>query len=162
MLDLDEFDVRLIAALQRDGRASNAELAEAVHLSASQVSRRLARLEAAHIVTGYRPVIDRKAVGLGVLAFTAVSLERHSENASAEFERAVRDMPEVLECHALTGEADYLLRIVAADLDAFSQFLLHRLIRRQGVRSVHSNLVLASIKPPAPLPLDHLARDPVG
>lgn len=162
MLDLDEFDVRLLAALQRDGRASNAELAEAVHLSPSQVSRRLARLEAAKVVTGYRPVIDRKAVGLGVLAFTSVSLERHSENASGEFERAVRDMPEVLECHALTGEADYLLRIIAADLDAFSQFLLHRLIRRQGVRSVHSNLVLESIKPPAPLPLDHLARDPAG
>ena len=162
MLDLDEFDVRLLAALQRDGRASNAELAEAVHLSPSQVSRRLARLEAAQVVTGYRPVIDRKAVGLGVLAFTSVSLERHSENASAEFERAVRDMPEVLECHALTGEADYLLRIIAADLDAFSQFLLHRLIRRQGVRSVHSNLVLESIKPPAPLPLDHLARAPAG
>src|ERR1044071_869593 len=120
MPDLDVFDVRLLAALQQDGRASNATLAEAVHLSPSQVSRRLARLEAEGVIAGYRAVIAPKAVGLGVLAFTSVSLERHSETASVDFERAVRDLPDVLECLAVTGEADYLLRIIAADLEAFS------------------------------------------
>jgi len=156
MPDLDIYDVRLLAALQADGRASNATLAEAVHLSPSQVSRRLARLEAAGVVSGYRPVIDRKAIGLGVMAFTSVSLERHAESRSADFERAIRAIPEVLECHALTGEADYILCIVAADLEAFSQLLLHRLMRLPGVRAVHSNIVLESIKPAALLPLGHL------
>jgi Lrp/AsnC family transcriptional regulator, leucine-responsive regulatory protein len=158
MTELDEFDIRLLDALQADGRASNAVLAEAVRLSPSQVSRRLARLEAAGVVSGYRPVIERKAIGLGVMAFTSVSLERHAETASADFERAIRAIPEVLECHALTGEADYILRIVAADLEAFSQLLLHRLMRLPGVRAVHSNIVLESIKPAALLPLGHLRQ----
>ena len=139
-------------------RIARSKSAEAVHLSASQVSRRLARLEAEGVVTGYRPEIDRKAIGLGVMAFTSVSLERHAETASADFERAVLLIPEILECHALTGEADYILRIVAADLEAFSQLLLHRLMRLPGVRAVHSNVVLESIKPAALLPLGHLQR----
>lgn len=153
--DLDIFDLRLLAALQRDGRAPNAALAETVGLSASQVSRRLARLESEGVIATYAALLQPDAVGLSVLAFSSVSLERQAE-AMDGFEAAVLRFPEILECYSVTGEQDFVLRIVAKDLKAFADFLSHRLLRVPGVRSVRSSIVLHTIKQTTALPLDSL------
>lgn len=150
--DLDVFDLRLLAALQRDGRAANAALAESVGLSASQVSRRLARLEAEGVIATYAALLKPEAVGLTVLAFSSISLERQAE-AMDGFEAAVLRFPEILECYSVTGEQDFVLRIVARDLKAFADFLSDRLLRVPGVRSVRSSIVLHTIKQTTALPL---------
>ena len=150
--DLDVFDLRLLSALQRDGRAPNAALAETVGLSASQVSRRLARLEADGVIATYAALLKPDAVGLNVLAFSSVSLERQAE-AMDGFEAAVLRFPEILECYSVTGEQDFVLRIVARDLKAFADFLSDRLLRVPGVRSVRSSIVLHTIKQTTALPL---------
>jgi len=150
--DLDVFDLRLLSALQRDGRAPNAALAETVGLSASQVSRRLARLEADGVIATYAALLKPDAVGLSVLAFSSVSLERQAE-AMDGFEAAVLRFPEILECYSVTGEQDFVLRIVARDLKAFADFLSDRLLRVPGVRSVRSSIVLHTIKQTTALPL---------
>ncbi len=150
--DLDVFDLRLLTALQREGRAPNAALAESVGLSASQVSRRLARLEAEGVIATYAALLKPDAVGLTVLAFSSVSLERQAE-AMDGFEAAVLRFPEILECYSVTGEQDFVLRIVARDLKAFADFLSDRLLRVPGVRSVRSSIVLHTIKQTTALPL---------
>lgn len=151
-IDLDVFDLRLLAALQKEGRAPNAALAESVGLSASQVSRRLARLEADGVIASYAALLKPEAVGLTVLAFSSISLERQAE-AMDGFEKAVLRFPEILECYSVTGEADFVLRIVARDLKAFADFLSERLLRVPGVRSVRSSIVLHQIKHTTALPL---------
>ena len=151
--DLDVFDLRLLAALQTDGRAANAALAESVGLSASQVSRRLARLEGDGVIAGYAALLKPEAIGLTVLAFSNISLDRQAE-AMDGFEAAVLRFPEILECYSVTGEADFVLRIVARDLKAFADFLSERLLRVPGVRSVRSAIVLHRIKHTTALPLE--------
>jgi len=154
--DLDVFDLRLLSALQREGRMPNAALAEKVGLSASQVSRRLARLEAEGVIATYAALLKPDAVGLTVLAFSSVSLERQAE-AMDGFEAAVLRFSEILECYSVTGEQDFVLRIVARDLKAFADFLSDRLLRVPGVRSVRSSIVLHTIKQTTALPLQSLA-----
>lgn len=151
-IDLDVFDLRLLAALQKEGRAPNAALADSVGLSPSQVSRRLARLEADGVIASYAALLKPEAVGLTVLAFSNISLERQAE-AMDGFEAAVLRFPEILECYSVTGEADFVLRIVAKDLKAFADFLSERLLRVPGVRSVRSSIVLHQIKHTTALPL---------
>lgn len=158
MIELDKYDLALLNQLQRDGQASNAALAELIHLSPSQVSRRIQRLEQAGLIERYAALLRPAAIGLGVTAFASVSLERHGETHTSTFDDAIADMEEVLECFAITGEADYLLRIVTPDLASLSEFMMHRLMRVAGVRSVKSNIVLNEIKRTTRLPLGHLAR----
>lgn len=156
MLSLDRIDLELLGALQRDGRATNPALGESVHLSASQVSRRIQRLEDAGLIDRCVTLLRAARLGLTVTAFTRVSLERHGEAGNDAFDRAVQLMPEVLECYSVTGPYDYQLRIVAADLEAFAQFMMHRLMRLPGVRSVESSVALQEIKRTTELPLRQL------
>ncbi len=155
MLALDRTDIQLLAALQRDGRATNPALGEQVHLSASQVSRRIQRLEDAGLIDRCVMLLRPARLGLTVIAYTRVSLERHGEAENDDFDRAVRVMPEVLECYSVTGPYDYLLRIASADLASFAEFMLHKLMRVPGVRGVESSVVLQEIKRTTELPLDH-------
>lgn len=157
-LTIDRHDLALLEAVQRDGLATNATLGEAVHLSASQVSRRLTRLAEAGIIAGHAALIDPEAVGLGVTAFAHVVLERHGETQSDAFERAVGDLPQVLECHSVSGEADYLLRIVAPDLPAFSELMMKQVLRLPGVAQVKTHIALQKVKQSHVLPLDHLTQ----
>lgn len=143
---IDAHDRRLLRALQQDGRRSHTALSELVHLSASQCQRRLKRLERDRVITGYTAIVDREALGLDVMAFVHISLDKHGENPARAFGEAVRDVPEVLECWAVTGDADYVLRVVAPDLKRFSNFLLHRLLALPMVASVHANLLLENLK----------------
>lgn len=155
--NLDAADVRLLDCLQRQARLSNVELSERVGLSASQCYRRLRRLEEAGLIGGYVALLDREKLGLGVMAFVNVTLEKHGEHPAQAFREAVLDEPEILECYAVSGEADYLLRVVAADLKAFSDFLLHRLMRLPMVANVRSSILLDELKATSALPLRRLS-----
>jgi|JI8StandDraft_1071087.scaffolds.fasta_scaffold568240_1 Lrp/AsnC family leucine-responsive transcriptional regulator len=157
-ITIDGHDLALLDAVQRDGLATNAALGDAVHLSASQISRRLARLAEAGIIAGHAALLDPAAVGLGVTAFAHVSLERHGRSQSDAFETAIAELPEVLDCHSVSGDADYLLRIVAPDLPAFSELMMKRVLRLPGVAQVKTNIALQTIKQSHVLPLDHLTR----
>ncbi len=153
MIDLDKFDLQILDALQADARITNPALGEIVHLSPSQVSRRVQRLEDAGLIERYATLLRAPAIGLGVTVYTRVSLERHSEAQTDAFNAAVDALPEVLECYSVTGSHDYLLKIVAADLASLSQFMMHRLMRTPGIRSVESSIVLQEIKRTTRLPL---------
>jgi Lrp/AsnC family transcriptional regulator, leucine-responsive regulatory protein len=154
---LDSFDISLLAALQRDAYATHQQIGEQVHLSASQVSRRVQRLQAAGIIRRYVALLEPQAVGLGVRAVSYVTLTRHSGDEGLTFEREIGDIAEVLECYAVAGESDYILQIVAADLNVLSEQVLRRLTRIQGVGSIRSNIVLNCIKRSTEMPLNQLS-----
>lgn len=157
-ITVDRYDLELLAALQRDGKSTNSMLGERIHLSTSQVSRRIQRLEEAGVISHYAAMLDPDIVGLGVTAFTSVTLGRHGETQGEAFEHAIKDMPEVLECLSVSGEADYVLRVVAPDLAAFSDFMMKRLLSLPGVIHVKSNIALKRIKQTHVLPLEHVKQ----
>ncbi len=155
-ITLDRIDLLLLARLQRDGRATNTEIAGQVNLSPSACLRRVQRLEAAGVITGYAAQVDPKSVGLGLQAFVRVQLEKHGQRGLDRFIDGVRQWDEVVACHALTGDMDYLLHVVVQDLEHFSSFLLDRLINATGVADVNSSFVLRTVKQKRVLPLGHL------
>jgi DNA-binding Lrp family transcriptional regulator len=154
---VDRYDIALLAELQRSGRATNAALGEKVHLSTSQVSRRVQRLEETQVISHYAAVIKPEVIGLGVMAFTYVTLGRQGEQANA-FEQAIADIPEVLECVSVSGEADYILRIAAPDLASFSEFMSKKLLRLPSVANVKSVVTLKTVKQAFSLPLEHIKQ----
>jgi len=161
MIELDNYDLALLDELQRHGRATHQQLGETVPLSPSQIGRRLQRLEAIGIVNGYQVILQPQALGLGVIAFTSLKLQHQNDSSVEQFRQAINALPEVVECHALVGDADYLLRIVVPDLNALSGFVMKKLMRVAGVDSVRSNIVLQTFKSGSPLPLDHLRNSGV-
>jgi DNA-binding Lrp family transcriptional regulator len=157
-ITIDRYDLALLDALQRRGNATNAALGEAVHLSASQISRRLQRLTDVGVIAGHAVLLDPAMLGLGVTAFAHVVLERHGKAQSDAFEHAVTALPGVLDCYSVSGDADYLLRIVAADLPAFSELMMKHVLRLPGVAHVKTNIALQKVKQTHVLPLDHLTQ----
>lgn len=152
----DDIDRRIIRALQSDARLSNVELADRVGLSPSPCLRRVKRLEKAGIIAAYRAVLDRAKVGLGFSVFLGVKIDGHANDRALQFEDSVCAMPEVVACHLVSGEADYLLEVVVPDLQAYQRFLVGKLLELPIVREVKSNIAIQSRKSGAPLPLDHL------
>lgn len=126
MIDLDRLDKNIITELQKDGRITNAELAERINLSASACHRRVRRLEETGVIAGYAMIIDQEKVGLPGNVFVEISLARQTEEALDRFETAVRSCPEVLECHLMAGDSDYLLRVAVADAAAYEK--IHRTV----------------------------------
>jgi Lrp/AsnC family leucine-responsive transcriptional regulator len=155
---LDSFDISLLAALQRDAYATHQQIGERVHLSASQVSRRVQRLQAGGFIRRYVALLEPKVLGLGVRAMSYVTLTRHGGDEGIAFEKEIGTIAEVLECYSVAGESDYILHIVCADLGQLSEQVLRRITRIQGVGSIRSNIVLNCIKSSTELPLDHLKR----
>jgi Lrp/AsnC family leucine-responsive transcriptional regulator len=155
---LDRYDHALLKALQENGRASNVELSEKANLSPPQCYRRVRRLEAEKIIRGYAAQVAPAAIGLGVVAFVSLTLDREQFKHVRQVEKAIRQFPEILECYTISGDFDYLLKVVATDLKSFSNFLSDRLMQVPGVASVRSMVCLEEIKPPSPLPLDHPER----
>ncbi len=143
---IDEIDRNILRVLKTDGRIGVAELATRVGLSQSPVSRRLQRLEERGIITGYAAMIDEAALGFGISVFVSVKLERQVDDAIAKFERAVRLLPEVVDCWLMTGNRDYLLRIAASGLPEFERFLTTSLTRIEGVASIESSIPLRRVK----------------
>jgi Lrp/AsnC family transcriptional regulator, leucine-responsive regulatory protein len=151
---MDAVDRKILAELQRDGRLSNVELAERVNLSPSPCLRRLRRLEQAGLIEGYRAVLDRRKVGLGLTVFVELKIEGHSTKTAARLEDVFRAMDEVVACHIVSGPADFLLEVVVADLEAYEHFLLETLLDVAGVSDVRSNFAIHTIKSNGSLPLD--------
>ena len=152
-MDLDAIDRRILTELQLNARISNAELAGAVGLSPSPCLRRVRALERAGVIKGYAALLEAGEVGLPISVFVQVTLERQVERALDAFETAILDRPEVMECYLMTGDADYLLRIVVADLTAYERFLKEHLTRVSGVASIKSSFALNQVKYSTALPL---------
>lgn len=152
-MDLDEGDFRILEALQTEGRLSNQELAERVGMSTSPCWRRVRRLEEVGVIQGYQAQIDRATVGLGVLAFIRVKIDAHSQKEAQLFEQRVRELPEVVACYAIAGEADFLLQVVTSDLDAYADFSMATIRQLPRIKEMNTMLVLKEIKPLAPLPV---------
>lgn len=158
--DLDSYDLKILAALQHDGRLSHVELGERVNLSASQSSRRVTRLLEDGYIERFQAVLNPRRIGIGLTAYCLLTLKIHGEGGMGDFRRRVAALPEVLECQSLTGEADYLLKVAVADLKAFSDFLSNHLMKAPEVATVRSSIVLESVKESNeyPLPIAAPAR----
>ena len=151
---LDRLDRRILAALQTQGRISNQELANQVHLSPAQANRRHKRLEAMGFIKRYEARLDADRLGLGVTAFVHITMDRGQFKEVQKFQRNVGKMPQVLECYAVTGDFDYVCKVVARDLKALSDFLLGTLAQLPGVNGVRSSVCLNELKNTGALPLD--------
>jgi Lrp/AsnC family leucine-responsive transcriptional regulator len=154
--DLDAIDCRIIAALQADGRLSNVELAERVGLSPSPCLRRVKRLEQDGTIEAYRAMLGRQRLGLGLTVFVGVKIEGHADQRAEAFQDTVVALPEIVACHMVSGETDYLLEIVVPDLEHYQRFLVGKLLSLAIVREVRSSIAIQTLKAGAPLPLAHL------
>jgi len=157
MISLDAIDRRILDRLQKSGRLSNADLAEQVGLSSSPCWRRVKALEDAGVIKGYAAQVDAKSVGLSVNVFMSVSLSTQVEKALQAFERAAAERPEVMECYLMTGDSDYLLRVVVPDLEAYERFVMD-FTKIPGIAQIRSSFALRPVKQGAALPLAGSAR----
>ena len=153
-MELDRYDRQILTLLQQEGRISNQELAERIGLSPSPCLRRVRALEESGLITGYRALLDAKKLGLTLMALIHISMDRHTPERFANFEEKVAALPEVLECLLITGQdADYQLKVVVRDMDAFQVLLLEKITRIEGVTGVHSSFVLRRVVDNLALPL---------
>lgn len=156
-LKLDRIDRRILEALQKDGGLSNQELAEQVGLSPSPCLRRVKALEEAGIILRRVTLLDRKKLGLSLTVILQIGMDRHTPERFQEFEATVASFPEVQECYLVTGqEADYQLKVVVPDMDAYQEFLLGKVTRIPGVSGVHSSFVLRRVVDNTEVPLGYL------
>lgn len=160
-LKLDAIDRRILAALQRDARLTNVQLAEEVGLSPSPCLRRVRLLEEAGVIDSYRTLLSREKIGLGLTVFVSVKVERHRDDTAEQFRQAVLALPELISCHLVSGEADFLLQVAVPDLAGYERLLIGKLLKLPGVTDIRSNFAIQTIKAHGPLPLDHFA-DPEG
>ncbi len=157
IMTLDRTDRRILEHLQADGRLSNQELAERVSLSPSPCLRRVRALERSGVIQRYAALLDPLRVGLELLAYVSVKLEKRGKMPVDQFTRAVQSWPEVITCFSMTGEMDYLLRVQVENLAHFSRFIMNQLLKQPGVIDIKSNFVLERVKETTALPLEHLA-----
>lgn len=150
---LDDTDRSILRELQADGRLSNAKLSEKLALSETPCWRRLKRLEAEGFIEGYQANLSRKKLGYGVVAFVQVTLGNHAGETPLLFEKLVAAMPEILSCHNVTGDCDYMMQVVSEDLDAYGAFVRDQLRKLPGVASIRSNLSLREVKSSTALPV---------
>lgn len=144
---LSPTDARILAALQQDGRITNQTLAEKLNMSASPCWRRVRHLEEHRFIQGYRAVLDRRRIGLGVMVFIRINIDSHSEAEARKFEEEVLQLEDVVACYSIGGDADFLLQVVAPDLDSFADFAMSVVRRLPGIKEMQSMFVLKEIKP---------------
>ncbi len=154
---MDSTDLKILSALQENSGLSNIELADKIGLSPSPCLRRVRALEEKGCIQGYRAVVDRQSVGLSVRAFVEVEMERQSGDVTQQFLDTVGRMPEVMSCYLMTGALDFLLDVVATDLEAYADFTTERLISLPGVKQIRTSFVLREVNTRHALPLSHLA-----
>lgn len=159
---MDAIDLRILERLQQDARISNVELARAVNLSPSPCLARVRALEEDGTIEKYVTLLDPKKIGITVSVLVQVTLEKQVEPALEAFERAVRERPEVMECYLMTGDADYLLRVLVPDVPAFERFILEFLSRVPGVGNIKSSFALKQVKYQTALPLPRPAQPKKG
>ena len=152
-MPLDLTDRRMLGILQRDGRISNAALAEQLHLSPSPCLRRLRSLEQEGVISGYRAELDRAKLGLGLTVFVELKVDGHSDRTAAAISEALTSAPEVISAHIVSGSADFLLEVAVPDLAAYERLMFETLLKLPHVADVRSNFALRTVKAPGPLPL---------
>jgi DNA-binding Lrp family transcriptional regulator len=152
--EIDDTDKAILRLLQGDGRISNAEIARRVELSAPATHARIRRLEEAGVIRRYATLLDREAIGFDMVCFINVSLQLHQFEAVERFKELVQDMPEVLECHHITGQFDYLLKAVFRNRNELQQFVVNTLTPIPGMAQINTSLVLIEIKATAQLPIE--------
>ncbi|SFX05605.1 Lrp/AsnC family transcriptional regulator [Marinospirillum alkaliphilum] len=150
---LDKYDQRILQYLQQDGRISNQELAERIGLSPAACWRRVKALEEAGVIRGFVALVDPVQVGQPLNVLVMVTLQRHSIDNTTEFESRMREYPEVLQCYATTGQADFILRVVIQDMPAYDRFLNEKIFTLKGIAQVNSNFALREIKNETAMPL---------
>jgi Lrp/AsnC family transcriptional regulator, leucine-responsive regulatory protein len=156
METLDRYDIQILTELQADARLTNAELAQRVGLSAAPCWRRVRALEEAGFIKGYHAEIDRHRIGLGVLAFVRLDADRNTGERTREMEEAIRQIPEIVSCHYISGAGTFELQVVSRDLDTFSQFARKVLINLPNVKDIHTSFSLGEVKASFSWPLTHL------
>jgi len=157
-MQLDNLDRRILVALQRNAKLSNVQLAEEVGLSPSPCLRRVRLLEEAGVIRGYHAQLDRSKAGLGLTVFVGVKVERHHDESANAFRAAVIDLPEVISCHVVSGESDFLLQVVLPDLASYEDFLFSTLLKLPAVSDIRSNFAISTVKSQTALPLDQLPQ----
>ena len=156
---LDRMDIRILQQLQVDSSLSNLELADKVGLSASPCLRRVKNLEEQGLIQGYRAHLNPKLLGLDLMAFVSISMDKHTPERFENFETKIRGCPEVLECFLITGQtADFVLKVIVRDMQHYQQFLLETLTRIEGVSGVHSSFIMREVLDRSALPLDGYER----
>ena len=153
-MELDRYDRRILEVLQEEARISNQELAERIGLSPSPCLRRVKALEEGGVLTAYRALVDSRKLGLTLMALIYISMDRHTPDRFANFDAKVKELPEVLECLLVTGQdADYQLKVIVRDMDAYQELLLNKITRIQGVTGVRSSFVLRKVVDKTALPI---------
>jgi len=153
-MSLAATDKRILDLLQRDARMTNQTLADEIGISPSPCWRKVRKLEEDGVIQGYRAVLDRKKIGLGVMVFVRVTIDSHSEADARKFEQEVSDLSKVVACYSIGGDADFLLQVVAADLDAYADFAMTVIRRLPGIKEMQSMFVLKEIKALAAWPVE--------
>jgi Lrp/AsnC family leucine-responsive transcriptional regulator len=161
-INLDAFDLKILRALQGDGRLTNNELAERIGLSPSPCLRRVRRLERDGFIRTYRAVLDRESVGLGLTVFLEIKVEKHSRENAQALQEALSSMPEVVACHMVSGTADFMAEIVVPNLKAYERLLTEKLLTLPMIGDIRSNFSLSRVKSDGALPLGHLKREERG
>lgn len=153
-MELDRYDRHILEELQKDGRISNQDLAERIGLSPSPCLRRVRTLEESGLISGYRALLNANKLGLSLMALIHISMDRHTPERFANFEQKIAAIPQILECLLITGQdADYQLKVVVKDMDAFQELLLQQITRIEGVSGVHSSFVLRRVVDKTALPV---------
>ncbi|MEE9357074.1 Lrp/AsnC family transcriptional regulator [Candidatus Vondammii sp. HM_W22] len=153
-MKIDRYDRRILELLQQDGRISNQDLAEQIGLSQSPCLRRVRALEENGLITGYRALVDAKMLGLSLQALIHISMDRHTPERFSNFDATVKALPEVLECLLITGQdADYQLKVIVRDMEAYQSLLLNKITRIKGVTGVHSSFVMRQVVDRTAIPL---------
>lgn|ERR1700678_1650087 len=155
-MEIDRFDARILAALQRDGRLPVVDLAESIGLSPTPCARRIKALEADGVIEGYAAVLSPVRTGLKIMAMVQVKLTEHTDETVARFEREIAVLDEVTNCYAMTGSYDFILQVYGKDLESLSNVVLKKLIRIPNVRDLQSSVVLDTVKRSTRIPLGHL------
>ena len=153
---MDAYSLKMLAELQKEGRLTVQDLASKIGLSTSPTWKRLKELEREGVIDHYAAVLNRDRVGLANCVLAEVNLSRHSDNVVEEFEQAVRNCPQIIECHSTTGRGDYLIKVVTPDISRYDAFLHEVVFKLPGVSDIRSSVVLREIKAASPLPLTHL------
>jgi Lrp/AsnC family leucine-responsive transcriptional regulator len=153
-MQLDSYDLEILRVLQAEGRISNQDLADRISLTPSPCLRRLHALEEAGLITGYRAMLDAKKLGLSLMALILISMDKHTPERLSNFETKIAKIPDILECLLITGQdADYQLKVMVKDMDAYQELLLNRITRIEGVTGVHSSFVLRRVVDKTALPI---------
>jgi len=153
-MKLDDTDIKILKILQTNGRITNAKLAQQVGISPPAMLDRVKRLEKSGIISGFVALVDRKKVGMGVLAFVSVSLSAHQMSSLDNFKRTISKLEEVLECYQISGESDFILKVALKSLDGYSDFVINKLTGIEGIQNIQSTFVLDTIKNSTALPVE--------